>query len=263
MVHVTFIDERSGAAFAVTEMPASDLPESFLVSTDFEIEGQSWSVVSAAPPLRSEFEKSQELELRLVPIELVNPEKILFSLPTICAELPASDGAAADGSELVIWEDDWRQTEFVSAEYASEVRTEMEAIARVYSGAVEGAGFREIHARDLISRPISSPDLSQQTIDTLFGPPEPSIRFKTEQSRISDTSYHLLQPGWVLYTHLQHRCVNTLGLWVGAEELADLDPQDAEKLNRISTEFGLLLVDWCSGTIHEPGTLDLRAANFS
>ena len=261
MVHVTFIDARSGEVFAVSDVPSSELPESFLVNTDMEIGDQSWSVVSATPPLRSEFAETQELELRLLPIELVETDQILFSLPTICGELPPSNGVEADGSEFVFPEDDWRQIEFVSAEYASEIRKEMEATARVFAGAIEGVGFREIHARELISHPVSSPDLYRQTIDTLFGPHESSIRFMHEPNRILDASYHLLQPGWVLYSRVQDQCVHTLGLIVGSEELAN--PHDVERLNQISSEFGLLLVDWCSGAIQEPGSLDLRPTNFS
>src|SRR5262245_53558993 len=107
-VQVTLVDDRFGSVLRVTKLAATALPASFFASTTMHVGDADWSVVSADPMTRDLYEKTQRLVLRLRPVENVAPQALLFSLPTICDQLPSSEGADADGSEVELHEDDWR-----------------------------------------------------------------------------------------------------------------------------------------------------------
>ncbi|MCR9202923.1 MAG: hypothetical protein NXI04_30120 [Planctomycetaceae bacterium] len=78
-VLVTFIDDATNEAFAESEMPPANLPDSFAEETTLHIGGDDWSVVQAEPISKKEFTKSRSLTLRLRKAELVAPQTLSFS----------------------------------------------------------------------------------------------------------------------------------------------------------------------------------------
>src|SRR5262245_26378900 len=78
-VALTLIDDATGTAFATTEMPPADLPESFEIETTLHIGEADWSVVYAEPRTRKEYTKSGSLTLRLRKVERIATEAISFS----------------------------------------------------------------------------------------------------------------------------------------------------------------------------------------
>lgn len=78
-VLVTLIDDTTGAAFATTEMPAADLPESFEIATTLHLGDVDWSVVHAEPRTRAEYAKSGSLTLRLHKVEMIALETLSVS----------------------------------------------------------------------------------------------------------------------------------------------------------------------------------------
>ena len=78
-VLLTLVDDATGAAFARTEMPPAELPESFAIDTTLRLGDADWSVVEATPPNREEYTKSGSLTLRLRKIENIATETISFS----------------------------------------------------------------------------------------------------------------------------------------------------------------------------------------
>ena len=78
-VVVNFIDDATGVAFAKTEMPPADLPESFEIETTLQLGEDNWSIVHAEPKTRAEYSKSGSLTLRLRKIEMVTAESLSFS----------------------------------------------------------------------------------------------------------------------------------------------------------------------------------------
>lgn len=78
-VAVTFIDDASNETFAQSNMPPSNLPDSFATETTLHIGDGDWSVVQAVPPSKTEFTKTGKLTLRLRRIELVDPQSLSFS----------------------------------------------------------------------------------------------------------------------------------------------------------------------------------------
>jgi hypothetical protein len=131
-VKVTFIDDSTGKLIGITEMPPSDLPESFEIDTTLHLGKDDWSVVAAQPTNRTEYAKSKSLTLRLRRIELIDPSKILFSLPSICDMIPGLSDQALSGDEFVLAEDDWRQFELVSNDLGSVVDAEIEKIRVIH-----------------------------------------------------------------------------------------------------------------------------------
>ena len=103
MVSVTFVDAGSGVPIGRGEMPSETLPETL------DIAGSHYSVERAEMPAPG------ELTLFVRPIQLMSPNDILFSLPTICDRVPEADPALVSAVRFEMHEDDWRQIEFVDA----------------------------------------------------------------------------------------------------------------------------------------------------
>jgi hypothetical protein len=78
-VLVTFIDDATNEAFAESEMPPANLPDSFAEETTLHISDDDWSVVEAEPKSKKEFTKSRALTLRLRKVELVDPQTLSYS----------------------------------------------------------------------------------------------------------------------------------------------------------------------------------------
>lgn len=154
-VRVTFIDDATGEAFAETEMPPADLPESFELDTTLHLGDEDWSVVGAEPKTRAEFAKSKTLTLRLRRVELLDPNEILYSLPSICDAIPGLNDQPLEGNEFVLADDDWRQFELVSRDFADVVDAEIEGIRAIHENASAEVGWREIHVRSRLEAPIA------------------------------------------------------------------------------------------------------------
>jgi hypothetical protein len=168
-VAVQFVDASTGQCFARSDVPAEQLPATFAVDTTVSLAGESWSVVRAEPPTAAEFRASGRLVLTLNRVRSVSPHDILYSLPTLCDRLPATEPAATGVDALQLHEDDWRQIELVSASLADVVATELVAVRRVYDEhAVAGSdgrliGFRNLHVRSGPQAPLIPP-LPQTTV---------------------------------------------------------------------------------------------------
>lgn len=78
-VLVTLIDDATGAAFATTKMPPTDVPESFEIETTLHLGEADWRVVHAEPRTRDEYTKFGSLTLRLRKVEKIATEAISFS----------------------------------------------------------------------------------------------------------------------------------------------------------------------------------------
>jgi hypothetical protein len=238
-IHVSFVDARSGALVGETKLESTALPESFHAETTLTLGETEWSVVSAEPATRAAYESSGVLVVRLHPIERIDPRKILFSLPTINDELPASDGPPVDGSELVLQEDDWRQCELVVADLRAGIEKELSAIRGIHASERAGVGFRKLHVRTEITTPLPFAKISRADVRALAGDgSEHRVCFRGMARCISDG--FAVQRGdsvW-LYGVTAGIGVKVLGVYPGfGDTHADIAAFAAPR--------GLLLVDWC------------------
>jgi hypothetical protein len=247
-VEVTLIEGKSGKVLARTVMPATSLPESFLASTTLHVGDVDWSVQSAEPPLRHEFVATGKLLLTLARIERIDPQTVLYSLPTINNALPAL-GGQADGSELALHEDDWRQLEFVHVSYRDLVVQELHDITTIYTQHRQSGAFAKIHVRSRLPDPLLPARLEMEALARLFSASPRRIRFNNEGQHIAGGFVYPLGDGGMLYGVANPPYVHTLGLLGGG---ASTSVPDITVLAGLEREYGLLLVDWCACEMSQP-----------
>lgn len=80
------------------------------------------------------------------PARWVDPSTVLFSLSTICDELPPTSSEVADAADAIFHEDDWRQVELVASVHGPIVAENFAAIHAIRS-ACSGVGFDRLHVR--------------------------------------------------------------------------------------------------------------------
>lgn len=243
-IAVTFIDDATGAAFGNTELPPTDLPESFEIETTLHLGDVDWSVVHAEPRTRQEYTKSGSLTLRLRRVEKIDINKILFSLPSICDRLAEVGQDALVGDECVLAEDDWRQLELVSRQFAAESDAEIEAIRRIHEHENAGVGWREVHVRRRPDPPIAAP-LTRKDIDRVFGGRVlfRGVSYRDASSPIVSGYSFRAADGLQCYGIEEGGRVTVLGI---VQDASTSPPaRSAEALAQIAREFDLDLVHWC------------------
>lgn len=255
-VAVTLIDDATGAPIAATEMPPADLPESFEVETTLHLGEADWSVIHAEPRTRPEYTKSGKLVLRLRRVEQVNLSDILFSLPSICDRLPAVGAGPLAGDECVLHEDDWRQFELVSRQFAAESDAEIAAIRRIHDEQRASVGWRKMHVRRRPDPPIVAP-LTRRRLDQAFGGLSfRGIGFHGASSPIASGFSFRAADGIECYGSDDEGRVTALGIVEGLSASPPIRSADALVL--IAREFDLDLVHWCRCVRASPDTALFR-----
>jgi hypothetical protein len=231
-IEVTLVDAASGRPFATSAMPVDQLPETFHeLSTTMSVAGEDWQVERADPVDRAGYVEVGRLTLVLRKIGKIDPSKILFSLPTLEEALPPMrerDAAPA----YAMHEDDWRQREFVSRQFAGEVESEFAEIHRIYDGQ-QGLGFKRCHVRSRIRAPLLESRLSLGDVSEALGGIEP-IGLSVGGGRVID-GFAFPLPGGAAYARVAGGAVQVLGLH------GDAEPGG---LRGLANEHGLVLVDW-------------------
>lgn len=242
-VKVTFIDESTGKPFGVTEMPPSDLPESFEVNTTLHIKHEEWMVINAQPLTRAEFAKSKSLTLRLQRIELVDPNTILFSLPTICDVGPPLVSSVLSGDEFMLTEDDWRQFELVSGDLENVVDSEIEKIRLIHEHESVEVGWRKLHVRSHPEHPVNC-DLSLEALENALdlGGTQVGIGIRGTSSVVAE-GFALRGGGMTVYGVAPSGTVKVIGFDPFASTAPN--PVVLERLKQLCAAWNLVLVDWC------------------
>jgi hypothetical protein len=238
-VKVTFVDDSTGQAIAVADLTPEQLPESFLEPTTLELGGGTWSVVSADLPTRREYATAAALTLRLARLESVDPASILFSLPTLCDQLPLDAGALA-GNEQILAEDDWRQVELVSAAFGTVIAEELAAIRHVYETERQGVGFTRLHVRSTLPEPLAGAEIALGALDG-WGPRLP-LAFRDHAAPIAGG---FAAAGLVFYGQAHRGLVVALGFGHMTDALV---PAAAALARRAR----LVAVDWCGCQVAGP-----------
>jgi hypothetical protein len=246
VVSVEFIDAATGRVFARSDMPASQLPDSFAPKTTLHLGGDPWLVDRAEPSSAAEFVASGRLVLTVRRLTTVSPQDVLYSLPTICDALPVVGPMPAPVDCLEFHEDDWRQVELVSRSQAMTVDTELDAIQIVYEqhgirdsdGRV--IGFNKIHVRP--GDPLIE-SVSWQRLRELLVPSSHEyggVQFRGS-AEMAFGSFALGVGPLVWYGLTAHDNVTVLGLTFATDD----GPISTEAIEPVLREFDLALVDWC------------------
>lgn len=203
IIQVNFIENDHSQPFASVDMPVGQLPETFEINTTLHIADDEWLVVGAIPSKKSEFQKSGKLDITLTKPEVtsIDPSKMLFSLPTINDELPAREDPASMENVLVVHEDDWRQFEFIAAQYHDEITQERQSVMDIKDNQRVESGFKNLHIRRLITHPLAGTQIALSALEKAFSVEHiySGVAFNDAASTIVN-SFALLTPsGWILW----------------------------------------------------------------
>lgn len=242
-VKVTFIDDATGDAFAVSEMPPSDLPESFELETTLNLGNEDWTVVDAQPLSRVEYARSKLLTLRLRRVEMVDPSTLLFSLPSICDAIPGVSDLPISGDEFALAEDDWRQFELVSKDFLQDVDEEILQIRNIHENASAQVGWREIHVRSKLEFPIACPlGLADLTSALNISSPPTGVTYHGAASQITD-GFAFQLDGLTIYGVAPNCNVQAIAFDQYSDVLASA--QSIELIKSFSKNLNFDLVYWC------------------
>lgn len=250
-VAVTLIDESTGEKLATSHVPVAQLPETFAIETSLDIAGQRYTVVRADPPTKLEFAHRKTLTLHLQKVELLNPNDVLFSLPTLCgAALPETAVQKTAGSIIVLHEDDFRQCEYVALTHAADIAADLEAIQTIFETASAGAGWSKMHVRTRIENPLPS-GLTWKDVTSRLGRIDPIAAVALGEPRrvIRGARAASMRNGIVLWTVEQRGELGCLCL----HNPALAAPSTVAALKRLADELSLALVDWCRMRVYASG----------
>ena len=246
IIRVQFIESGQENAFAASEVPIEQLPDTFEINTTLSIAGDEWSVVSAVPPRKAEFRKTGSLIITLAKYEVtqIDPAKILYSLPTISSDLPGVEAADSLENVLVVYEDDWRQFEFLSVRLENEIRQELEDILNIYQTQHDGSGFKQLHVRRRVDIPLPEKSLSLAELDNVFSLEKTydGIAFSNAAATVVNGFARQTVSGWIFWGQTDDSgYITTLCLRPGTHtESATIAPL----MDDFVKQHQLLLVDW-------------------
>jgi hypothetical protein len=243
-IEVTFIDDLTDESLGFTQIPANNLPDSFERDTTINLSGVDWNVLNARPKTRAQYTKSKQLILWIRRVEQVNPNDILYSLPSICAVVPDVNNRTLLGSELTIAEDDWRQFELISNQLADKVDKEIGKIKRIHENATDGVGWREIHIRKKPEIPIAS-NIALTYLANMLKVPAKSvgITYDGSQSPINDGYSLTLNDDFSIYGLASKGKVQVIA--IGQDCNVSPNNESIDLLQQLAHKFNLDLVHWC------------------
>ncbi len=245
-IRVEFVNALTGQPMSVSEVPADDLPDVFDTESEIAIADTRYEIVEARPAFKKEFAKKGVVTLKLRELELADPGKVLFSLPTIDTGAPRPGDRECPPSKLLtINEDDWRQIEFVSMSHLPGIRKELDAIERVYREHRQGAGFREIHLREEIAAPLWDTLLPVKKAQNGLGCQRKLEGFSCGGSRRPAAgSFAFESDLGMKFFGLQTKHIAT-SLCCSVRTSPKDPGLAAQRLAAFTTEYSLVYVDWC------------------
>lgn len=241
IIKVEFIDAEDGSTMGVSDVPIGQLPESFEVATTLNMNGEEWAIEEAIPAHSDDFKASGKLQLKMKKLGYINPKDILFSLPTIANELPATteEKDTSDANYAMVG-DEWRQFEFLPFTSLNEIETDLRHVRAVrenYNKPMSNGGtaYTKCHVRSIIGEPklIINFEHLQKTLGSSqvgslkFSNPNAMIKhgfsLKTEHS----TFYGIMEDGLVMH--------------LGITEFTE---HSGKEIKTLVENLNLVFVDW-------------------
>jgi hypothetical protein len=242
-VAVSFIDDATGEEIARSKVPLDQLPDTFARNTQLDMAGAHYVVAAANPLTKPEFAKTRRLTVRLQKVEMVDPNSLLFTLPSICGvALPMTAPGPASADVVVLHEDDWRQCEFVDVSRHQDISAELAAIRHVRATSAVGVGFRDVHVRDRISDPLPK-GITWAAVTEQLGAFEPigGVALQDRSNRVVGAAAARLPDNVNVWGLDQDGELTALCV----ENLAGASPATIAALRGIADTFSLALLDWC------------------
>ena len=247
-IRVEFIDATDNSIIAVSDVPSVQLPDTFVINTNLEMKDQQWSVLSAEPVDKVGFLKTGKLRLVLSRVvTMMNPAEILFSLPTISNDVGNVRGdTLPNDAVFAIHEDDWRQVEFVSARFSSEIDQDFADIRQIWSAERSELAFKKVHIRKRIPEPLAEVSLHLDDLQGMIPPRKrfDAVGFLRTRGTIPQSFAWLISRVLVVWG-IAHDDGRIVRLCIsGGPEPEDLSGICAG-LATLTERYELCFVDWC------------------
>ena len=238
-IKVQFIDNFTGQTIGVSEMKAEQLPETFSVETNMHLYDNEWTVEEAIPESSVDFIKTKNLVLKMRKVEYMNPQDILYTLPTISNELPLTTKSVLfTDFEISIHEDDWRQNEFLDKSSLPLIDIEISKIKGIWannSKEVEADfnAFDKCHVRDSIGEPNLDIDFDKLK-ETL----------KIDHIGSIQIGNQFIENGFSLKTDLTTYYGTIENNRVTQFCICNFTDNTIEEINKIVKSFDLIFINW-------------------
>ncbi|GAO45353.1 hypothetical protein [Flavihumibacter petaseus] len=237
-IKVQFIDSDNGQTIGISEMTASQLPETFSLQTTMHYHNDAWVIEEAIPENSIDFIKTKSLILKMRKTEKIDLSEVWFTTPTISNEFPRLEPKTRDTAyDLGIHEDDYRQREFLSPGSTPKIEEEFVGIREVWSEYSKKSGditvFKNCHVRKTI------------------GPPNLVIDFKQLKSLLECKSVgqviineRTLSNGFVIRTDNTTYFGTLDGETVIELCMANWNEESTNEILEINQAFNLVFVNW-------------------
>lgn len=242
-VTVEFIENETTTPFAVSEVPIEQLPETFELETDLEIKEQQWRVVQATPQNKEEFSKTGMLRVVLDKVQMIDPRELLFSLPTISDEISETENISIENL-FTIHEDDWRQWEFISKKYNSELKQELDSVIEIYENHRAGIGFDKVHIRELIKKPLIDKSIRIEEFSQTLNITKKSDGFGlADRGKVKDSFAFQIAEGMTFYGQTANNLITVL--------CVQNNENSIQTIEQIAKRYEIVFVDWCKAEVTE------------
>lgn len=245
-IRVEFVRQGESAPFLRSDVPIDQLPDTFEIDTTLHIKDDEWQVVQANPPQKNEFRQTGHVKVELAKYEVttIDPNQLLFSLPTISDALPEQESAHSLENVLVCHEDDWRQVELISQVQQDAISLEFSDIIDIYRHQRKEFGFVQLHPRQRIPQPLNDHMLTLDALKQAFNIEHvySGVAFNRVAASIVDGFALRTASGWTFWGQTDAKGhIVTLNLLRGPEAQVDTLCVD---MDRFLADHQLLLVDW-------------------
>src|SRR5258705_8598667 len=167
----------------------------------------------------------------------IDPNDILFSLPTICDPAPATEAKPPPAGHRALHEDDWRQIEFVAMANQAHIRRELATLIQFKEQHWDKVGWRKCYVRKEHPTPFAALSL------TVNPPPSLTNSGLTLGGGVVVGGLSLWESsGWFFYgqqtpqRHLLHFALTP--------SVKPPTVQFAGLVSAFATAAGTMLVDW-------------------
>jgi len=246
VIEVEFYEGESSTPFAASDIPIEQLPDTFEIDTTINMGENDWRIIDAKPLEKTEFKKGGKLKLHLTKVEttMVDPNELLYSLPTINDSLAGVENAESLENVAVVREDDWRQFEFIAKHHELLIQGEFEAIQKIYENHREGQGFNQLHVRQAILEPLSNTKISIDSLKDSFSIENDyaGVAFNNAAATIVNGFAFSTKSGWLLWGQLDEDSrIAVLNL---SETENSSVEEISQSINSFTQKYELSLVDW-------------------
>jgi hypothetical protein len=188
--------------------------------------------------------KSSAVDAQQPPL-LGDPNDFLYSVPTICDEIPRAllPASGVEGDVYRLHDDDWRQVEFVSIAQMSSVDLNLVEIRNVREQRI-GPGFPSVHVRSGPRYPLLGVRLTRRELATALGAvikDYAGVGYRDEDTRIGGSFAFEVADAMTAYG-LESDGVLQVACFAGVTQ--DAARRLLAKVTPLLRSHGLILVTW-------------------